>query len=71
MMTGSELGVSPAAWRTRTRLLAAVPLLPERTVTQVACLPGYSSPASFTAAFSRTLGVAPSALARSRASRAK
>ena len=60
-----ELGISPAAWRTRARLLAAVPLLHERTVTQVASQLGYSSPASFTAAFSRTFGVTPSALARS------
>lgn len=34
-------------------------------VTQVASRLGYSSPASFTAAFSRTFGVTPSALARS------
>jgi AraC-like DNA-binding protein len=59
-----DLGISPAAWRTRARLLAAVPLLPERTVTEVASRLGYSSPASFTAAFSRTFGVTPSALAR-------
>lgn len=63
-----ELGISPAAWRTRARLLAAVPLLHERTVTQVASQLGYSTPASFTAAFSRTFGITPSALARSGAS---
>jgi AraC-like DNA-binding protein/mannose-6-phosphate isomerase-like protein (cupin superfamily) len=61
-----EVGISPAAWRTRARLLAAVPLLRDRTVTQVASQLGYSSPASFTAAFSRTFGVTPSALAQSR-----
>ncbi|HSZ43505.1 MAG TPA: helix-turn-helix transcriptional regulator [Trebonia sp.] len=66
-----ELGISPAAWRTRARLLAGVPLLHELTVTQVASRLGYSSPASFTAAFSRTFGVAPSVLARSAASHAK
>ena len=65
----SELGISPAAWRTRARLLAAVPLLYERTVTQVALQLGYFSPASFTAAFSRAFGVPPSALARSAGSR--
>jgi AraC-like DNA-binding protein len=57
--------MSPAAWRTRARLLAAVPLLHEHTVTQVASRLGYSSPASFTAAFSRTFGVTPSSLGRS------
>ncbi|WP_329240985.1 helix-turn-helix transcriptional regulator [Actinoallomurus sp. NBC_01490] len=57
-----ELGTSPAAWRTRARLVAAIPLLREHTVTQVAVRLGYSSPASFTAAFSRTFGIAPSAL---------
>lgn len=61
-----ELGTSPAAWRTRARLVAAVPLLRERTVTQVAVRLGYSSPASFTAAFSRTFGMAPSALVTNR-----
>lgn len=59
-----EMGISPAAWRTRARLLAAVPFLSGHTVTQVASRLGYSSPASFTAAFSRTFGVPPSALAR-------
>ncbi|WP_378208998.1 AraC family transcriptional regulator [Actinoallomurus acaciae] len=61
-----ELGTSPAAWRTRARLVSAVPLLRERTVTQVATRLGYSSPASFTAAFSRTFGMAPSALVTNR-----
>lgn len=63
----AELGLSPAAWRTRARLLAAVPLLREHTVTDVAARLGYSSPAAFTAAFSRTFGIAPSALARATA----
>lgn len=62
-----ELGISPAAWRVRARLLAAVPLLHEHTVTEVAGLLGYFSPASFTAAFSRTFGIAPSAVARATA----
>jgi AraC-like DNA-binding protein len=64
-----EVGLSPAAWRTRARLLAAVPLLRDRSVTQVARELGYFSPASFTAAFSRTFGLPPSALARSGGSR--
>jgi AraC-like DNA-binding protein len=38
-------------------------MLHEHTVTQVASRLGYSSPASFSAAFSRTFGVTPSALA--------
>jgi AraC-like DNA-binding protein len=63
----AELGISPDAWRTRARLLAAVPLLHEQTITQVASGLGYSSPASFTAAFSRAFGVPPSVLARSAA----
>lgn len=62
-----ELGISPAAWRTRARLLAAVPLLYGSTVTEVARRLGYFSPASFTAAFSRAFGMPPSALARSSA----
>jgi len=57
-----ELGISPAAWRARARLLAAIPLLRQRTITQVATQLGYSSPAAFTAAFSRTFGTPPSAL---------
>jgi AraC-like DNA-binding protein len=59
----AELGISPAAWRTRARLLAAVPLLRELTVTEVSSRLGYSSPAAFTAAFSRIFGLAPSSLA--------
>ncbi|HEY1700067.1 MAG TPA: helix-turn-helix transcriptional regulator [Trebonia sp.] len=60
----AELGISPAAWRTRARLLAAVPLLRELTVTEVSSRLGYSSPAAFTAAFSRIFGLAPSSLSR-------
>lgn len=60
-----EAGISPAAWRTRARLVASVPLLRTSTVTQVASRLGYSSPASFTAAFSRAFGFAPSTLPRS------
>ena len=59
-----ETGISPASWRARARLVAAVPLLRDHTITQVAARLGYSSPASFTAAFSRTVGIAPSALVR-------
>lgn len=60
----TETGTSPAVWRTRARLLAAVPLLRASTVTGVAVRLGYSSPAAFTAAFSRTFGVPPSRFAR-------
>ncbi len=58
-----ELGVGPAAWRARARLVAAVPLLPDHTITEVAARLGYSTAASFTAAFSRTFGTAPSTMA--------
>ncbi|MGI5489980.1 AraC family transcriptional regulator [Microtetraspora malaysiensis] len=57
-----ETGISPAVWRTRARLVASVPLLRTSTITQVASRLGYSSPASFTAAFSRAFGFAPSTL---------
>jgi len=53
-------GASPAAWRTRARLLASLPLLRRATVTEVSSRLGYSSPASFTAAFTRTFGTPPS-----------
>ncbi|CCH30136.1 helix-turn-helix transcriptional regulator [Actinosynnema sp. NPDC047251] len=59
-----ELGLSPATWRLRARLLAAAPLLRTRTVTEVAAHLGYSSPAAFTAAFSATFGLPPSRLVR-------
>lgn len=56
----AETGDSPAAWRTRARLLAAVPLLRTATVTEAAGRLGYASPAAFTAAFTRTFGLPPS-----------
>lgn len=59
-----ELGISPAAWRARARLVAAVPLLPDHTITAVAARLGYATAASFTAAFSRTFGIAPSTLSK-------
>jgi len=59
-----ETGTSPASWRARARLVAAVPLLRAHSITQVATRLGYHSPASFTAAFSRTFGIAPSTLLR-------
>lgn len=59
-----ETGVSPAVWRTRARLLAAVPLLRTASVTQVAARLGYASPAAFTTAFTRTFGRPPSRFTR-------
>ncbi|MFG2325109.1 AraC family transcriptional regulator [Streptomyces sp. NPDC048568] len=56
----SETGDSPAAWRARARLLAAVPLLRTASVTEVSGRLGYASPAAFTAAFTRTFGLSPS-----------
>lgn len=53
-------GMSPAAWRARARLLASLPMLRSGTITSVASRLGYSSPASFTAAFTRTFGRPPS-----------
>ncbi len=55
-------GASPAAWRARARLLAALPMLERRTVTEVSAELGYASPASFTAAVTRAFGVPPSRL---------
>ncbi|WP_217139827.1 helix-turn-helix domain-containing protein [Streptomyces sp. AC627_RSS907] len=62
----SETGDSPAVWRTRARLLAAVPLLRTASVSEVSGRLGYASPAAFTAAFTRAFGVAPSRFTTSR-----
>ncbi|MFE2014260.1 AraC family transcriptional regulator [Streptomyces sp. NPDC059491] len=56
----TETGESPAVWRARARLLAAVPLLRTASVTQVAGRLGYATPAAFTAAFTRAFGLPPS-----------
>ena len=56
----AEAGESPAVWRARARLLAAVPLLRTASVSEVAGRLGYASPAAFTAAFSRAFGTPPS-----------
>lgn len=56
-----QTGVSAAVWRTRARLLAALPMLVTETVTEVSVRLGYSSPASFTAAFTKAVGSPPSA----------
>lgn len=56
-------GTGPATWRSRARLLASLPLLQTHTVTRVAGLLGYASPAAFTAAFSRAFGIPPSRFA--------
>ncbi|MBO0912910.1 AraC family transcriptional regulator [Streptomyces laculatispora] len=62
----SEAGDSPAVWRARARLLAAVPLLRTASVSEVGGRLGYASPAAFTAAFTRTFGLPPSRFAASR-----
>ncbi|GAA1138070.1 AraC family transcriptional regulator [Ornithinicoccus hortensis] len=59
-----ETGTSPASWRTRARLLSAVPRLREESVTAVAASLGYASPAGFSYAFSRAFSVSPSSLRR-------
>src|SRR5699024_5983721 len=56
----AQIGMSPAAWRTRARVLVSLRLLSSHSITQVSELLGYSSPAAFSAAFSRELGRAPS-----------
>lgn len=56
----TETGDSPAVWRGRARLLAALPLLRTASVTEVSGRLGYASPAAFTAAFTRTFGTPPS-----------
>ncbi|MFD7919940.1 helix-turn-helix domain-containing protein [Streptomyces sp. NPDC059740] len=56
----SETGESPAVWRSRARLLAALPLLRTASVSEVSGRLGYASPAAFTAAFTRAFGKPPS-----------
>ncbi|MFJ3385513.1 MULTISPECIES: AraC family transcriptional regulator [unclassified Curtobacterium] len=58
------LGMGPAAWRTRARLLASLPALRDATVTEVAGRLGYASPAAFTAAFTKAFGAPPSRFRR-------
>lgn len=53
-------GSSPAAWRRRARLLAALPMLRTATVTETAGRLGYATPAAFTAAFTAEFGTPPS-----------
>jgi AraC-like DNA-binding protein len=60
-------GMSPSLWRTRARLLTSLTLLRRLSVTRVAGDLGYSSPASFTAAFTRTFGAPPSSFRENRA----
>ncbi|MFD4776639.1 AraC family transcriptional regulator [Streptomyces sp. NPDC058427] len=62
----AETGDSPAVWRARARLLAAVPMLRTASVSEVGGRLGYASPASFTAAFTRTFGLPPSRFAANR-----
>lgn len=55
-------GMSPAAWRSRARLLAAIPLLRHQNVSQVAARLGYATPAAFSYAFSQAFEIPPSRL---------
>lgn len=57
-----ETGMSPAAWRSRARLLAAIPLLRHQSVTHVAARLGYATPAAFSYAFTRAFRASPSSL---------
>ncbi|MFD4975835.1 helix-turn-helix domain-containing protein [Streptomyces sp. NPDC058424] len=60
-----ETGESPASWRARARLLAALPMLRSASVTEVSARLCYASPAAFTAAFTRAFGAPPSRFHRS------
>ncbi|WAA65570.1 AraC family transcriptional regulator [Microbacterium oxydans] len=64
-------GMSPSMWRTRARLLASITLLRRMPVAQVAGDLGYASPASFTAAFTRTFGAPPSSFHERRTPRSQ
>lgn len=55
-------GMTPAAWRSRARLLAAIPLLRHQNVSEVAARLGYATPAAFSYAFSRAFEIPPSHL---------
>ena len=56
-----ETGMSPDQWRRHTKLLAAIAHLREgRSITEVAHSLGYSSSASFAAAFKQCFGMTPS-----------
>lgn len=56
----AQISMSPAAWRTRARMLVSLRLLGSRSITQVSERLGYSSPAAFSVAFSREIGRSPS-----------
>ncbi len=58
-----EVGLSFAAWRQRVRFHSAMEALARgETVARVAARHGYRSTSAFTAAFRRTIGIAPSAV---------
>ncbi len=56
----AECGVGPAAWRVQARLLSALALLREQSVTAVAARLGYATPSAFSVAFRRAFGASPS-----------
>ncbi|HSN43180.1 MAG TPA: helix-turn-helix transcriptional regulator [Propionibacteriaceae bacterium] len=56
----AQTRTSPAAWRTRARVLAAIPLLSHHDVTTVAARLGYSTPAAFATTVTTTTGRPPS-----------
>ncbi|MCD2498423.1 AraC family transcriptional regulator [Microbacterium nymphoidis] len=62
----AETGMSPAAWRTRALLLASIPMLRHRSVSQVAADLGYASPSAFSVAFTREFAATPSSLSARR-----
>jgi AraC-like DNA-binding protein len=59
-----ETGLSLAAWRRQSRLLASLSLLAEgKSIGDVARAVGYDSPAAFSTAFKQCFGVSPSSYA--------
>ena len=56
-----ETGLSLAAWRRQSRMLASLSLLAEgKSISEVAYAVGYDSPAAFSTAFKQCFGIPPS-----------
>ena len=61
-----ETGLSLAAWRRQSRMLASLSLLAEgKSMREVARAVGYDNPAAFSTAFKQCFGVSPSSYASS------
>jgi AraC-like DNA-binding protein len=56
-----ETGLSLAAWRRQSRMLASLSLLAEcKSMSEIAHAVGYDSPAAFSTAFKQCFGIPPS-----------